>query len=303
MRLTINVSMYAMSIDNSTIDTILQTGGKLMQNRWRQCGERGCNRRMGRYLDPALLLLLEQSPAHGYTLLNRMAEFQLNFLAPTVVYRALRQMEDKGWVSSSWDEEETQGPPRRVYTITSIGRVVLSCCIEQMAGSRQVIEYFLALHNEIAPEMDTESKSKVVSELDTDKEANMLIVIPSEGNNLEAATSAVFGRCQTFIIVDPETLDFEAIPNPALGASGGAGVQAAQTVLQNNVTAVIAPNLGPNAFSVIQAAGVQAYFLQAGTVQQNIDAYKSGKLKSMEIPGPDHVGFGRGMGHGHSRNN
>ncbi len=239
----------------------------------------------------------------GTRLLNRMAEFQLNFLAPTVVYRALRQMEDKGWVSSSWDDEETQGPPRRVYAITSIGRVVLSCCIEQMRGSRQVIEYFMALHNEIASEIDTENKLNAVSEHNTVKEANMRIVIPSEGNNLDAAVSSVFGRSQTFIIVDPETLEYEAISNPALGASGGAGVQAAQTVLQKNVMAVIAPNLGPNAFSVIQAAGVQAYYLLAGTVQQNIDAYKSGKLKSMEIPGPDHVGLGRGMGHRRSRNN
>ncbi|MDF1515551.1 MAG: helix-turn-helix transcriptional regulator, partial [Anaerolineae bacterium] len=72
----------------------------MMRNRRRQCEDRGCNRRMGRYLEPALLLLLEQSPAHGYTLFNRMHEFDLGFLAATVVYRALRQMEDKAWVSS-----------------------------------------------------------------------------------------------------------------------------------------------------------------------------------------------------------
>jgi PadR family transcriptional regulator PadR len=71
-----------------------------------QCGGRGCNRRMGQFLDPALLLLLEQSPAHGYTLLNRMAEFGLDFLAPTVIYRALREMEEQGWITSTWDEEE-----------------------------------------------------------------------------------------------------------------------------------------------------------------------------------------------------
>lgn len=269
-----------------------------MQNRWRQCGERGCNRRMGRYLDPALLLLLKQSPTHGYTLLNRMTEFGLEFLAPTVVYRALRQMENKSWVTSSWDAEETQGPPRRVYAITLLGREVLRCCIEQLRGSKQIIEYFLALHHELTPELKAENGSICELKLSDVKEVRMRIVIPSEGNNLEAATSSVFGRCSTFIFVDPETLDFEALPNPAVGAAGGAGVQAAQTVLQKNVSAVIAPNLGPNAFRVFQAAGVKAYYLQAGSVQENVDAYKAGKLQQVETPGPEHVGLGRGMGRG-----
>ena len=269
-----------------------------MQNRWRQCGESGCKRRMGRYLDPALLLLLEQSSAHGYTLLSRMTEFGLEFLAPTVVYRALRQMANKGWVTSSWDDEETQGPPRRVYTITTSGREVLRCCITQLHNSKQVIEYFLALHNELAPELETDIESNAELETTDIKKVSTRIVIPSEGNNLDAATSSLFGHCSMFIFVDPDSRDFEVLPNPALGASGGAGVQAAQTVLQKNVEAIIAPNLGPNAYRVIQAAGVKAYYLTDGTVQQNIDAYKAGHLQSIEVPGPDRFGLGRGMRHG-----
>jgi len=88
---------------------------------------------MGQFLDPALLLLLEQSPAHGYTLLNRMAEFGLDFLAPTVIYRALRDMEKRGWVKSTMNEETTQGPPRRVYTLTSTG---VRCCAAASRNSR-----------------------------------------------------------------------------------------------------------------------------------------------------------------------
>jgi predicted Fe-Mo cluster-binding NifX family protein/DNA-binding PadR family transcriptional regulator len=272
-----------------------------MQNRWRKCGERGCNRRMGGYLDPALLLLLTQSPAHGYTLLDRMAEFSLDFLAPTVIYRALRQMEDKGWVASTRDEEQTQGPPRRVYAITAAGRVVLACCIDQLRSSKQIIEYFLAMHDDLS--IKSQIGSKVSANIHTIdiREENMRIVIPAEGNHLDAAVSSVFGRSPTFIFIDPETLDFEVMQNPAVAASGGAGVQAAQTVLQKNVQAVIAPNLGPNAFRVIQAAGVQAYYMQAGSVQQNVDAYKAGDLRLMEMPGPDHAGLGRsrrrGLGH------
>lgn len=141
-----------------------------------QCGGRGCNRRMGQFLDPALLLLLEQSPAHGYTLLNRMAEFGLDFLAPTVIYRALREMEDQGWITSTWDEEETQGPPRRVYALAPAGRAVLACCIAQLQGTQQVLEYLLALHDELAPD-NVALATKFTSILE---EASMRLVIPCE---------------------------------------------------------------------------------------------------------------------------
>jgi hypothetical protein len=64
-----------------------------MRNRREHCGGRAADRRMGQFLDPVLLLLLKETPAHGYTLLGQMADFGLDFLNPTVIYRALREME------------------------------------------------------------------------------------------------------------------------------------------------------------------------------------------------------------------
>lgn len=260
-----------------------------------QCGSRGCSHRMGQFLDPALLLLLEQAPAHGYTLLSRMAEFGLDFLAPTVIYRALREMEAHGWVTSTMDEETTQGPPRRVYALTSTGRQVLRCCIAQLQGTQQILEYLLALHEELAPEDGTAAEST-----STLTEATMRVVIPANGADLDAPTSPIFGRSQRFILVDPETLEFEALSNPALDAPGGAGVQAAQTVLQHGVSAVIAPSLGPNAFRVIRAAGIPAYRMEGATVRDVIAAYNAGQLPLLETPGADHAGLGGGR-HRHGR--
>jgi len=246
---------------------------------------------MGQFLDPALLLLLKQAPAHGYTLLNRMAEFGLDFLAPTVIYRALREMEDRGWITSTWNEEETQGPPRRVYALAPAGHAILACCIAQLQSTQQVLEYLLALHDELAPDkvaLATDSTSTL-------EEVTMRVAIPANGADLDAPTSPIFGRSQLFILVDPETLEFEALPNPALDAPGGAGVQAAQTVLQHGVDAVIAPSLGPNAFRVIQAAGIPAYRMEGATVREVVDAYNAGQLPLLETPGADHVGLGGGQ--------
>lgn len=122
----------------------------------------------------------------------------------------------------------------------------------------------------------------------------MHIVIPANGADLDAPLSPVFGRCQIFIVVNPETLDFTALPNPALGAAGGAGVQAAQTIVQRGVDAVLAPSLGPNAFRVITAAGLPVYRQRGATVREAIAAFNAGQLLRLETPGDDHIGVGGG---------
>lgn len=78
-----------------------------------------------RMLEPALLVLLSQGDMHGYTLLERVDSLGLISLQPSMVYRVLREMEEAGWVSSIWDREQTQGPPRRVYKLTEEGYAAL----------------------------------------------------------------------------------------------------------------------------------------------------------------------------------
>ena len=78
-----------------------------------------------RLLAPALALLLHQAPSHGYTLMERLYEFGLRGLDNGTVYRALRDMEANGYVISTWDVEKTQGPPRRVYSLTDSGDQML----------------------------------------------------------------------------------------------------------------------------------------------------------------------------------
>jgi len=86
-----------------------------------------------------LLLLLH----HGYTLLEQLEPFGLGGFDPTVVYRVLRKMEEQGWVVSNWDREQTQGPPRRVYRLTSLGDEVLRLCVQDLEGTRRMVEDFL----------------------------------------------------------------------------------------------------------------------------------------------------------------
>ena len=77
------------------------------------------------FLEPTLLLLLHHGPSHGYTLIERLKAFGLQDLHPSVAYRALREMDEQGLVTSSWEVDETQGPPRRVYRLTALGDEML----------------------------------------------------------------------------------------------------------------------------------------------------------------------------------
>lgn len=130
----------------------------------------------------------------------------------------------------------------------------------------------------------------------------MKIAVSSQGENLDAPASPVFGRCPTYLFVDTETMEFEAIPNPAMSQGGGAGIQAAQFVVNQGAKAVLSGNLGPNAFNVLQAAGVPGYLISEGTVRQAVKAYKAGQLQPMGGANvAAHAGMGgggRGMGRG-----
>ena len=108
---------------------------------------RGCSRRAVRFLEPTLLLLLHHGPAHGYTLLERLREFGLEGLNPSVVYRALRDMEGRGWISSTWDEEQTHGPPRRVYRLTGLGDEALGLWTQDLQETRGLIDRLVGAYS------------------------------------------------------------------------------------------------------------------------------------------------------------
>ena len=112
--------------------------GRRQRGRWR-----AASRRPVRFLEPALLLLLHHGPAHGYTLIDQLAEFNLSDVDPSAVYRVLRDMEGRGWVTSSWEEEETQGPPRRVYRLTAQGDEMLGWWIEDLQETSGMIDDLL----------------------------------------------------------------------------------------------------------------------------------------------------------------
>jgi len=121
----------------------------------------------------------------------------------------------------------------------------------------------------------------------------MKIAITALGNTMEADFSPRFGRCAYFIIVDTETQAWEALPNPAANASGGAGPQAIQFITNQGVEAVVSGRYGPNAFAALEAAGLQAYIADLGTVGEVFTKFLAGELEQVKAAtGPELHGRG-----------
>ncbi|MBC7083571.1 MAG: NifB/NifX family molybdenum-iron cluster-binding protein [Firmicutes bacterium] len=123
----------------------------------------------------------------------------------------------------------------------------------------------------------------------------MKLAVTAQGIDLDSAIDPRFGRCQYFVIIDPDTEEFEAIANQSLTTSGGAGIQSAQFLADRKVDAVITGNVGPNAARALQGAGIEVYTMTSGTVREAVKAYKEGKLSTVSgaTVGP-HFGMGSG---------
>nr|QNO53305.1 hypothetical protein AFNPGKIM_00001 [Methanosarcinales archaeon ANME-1 ERB6] len=139
----------------------------------------------------------------------------------------------------------------------------------------------------------------------------MKMCVTATAGDLNAQVDPRFGRCQYLVFIDSDTMAFEAMANEAIAAPGGAGIQAAQTVVNKGVNVLISGNIGPNAFQVLSTADVKIATGAYGTVKEAVEMYKSGKLgetgastvaahAGMGATAPG-GGFGMGMGMGGGR--
>lgn len=126
----------------------------------------------------------------------------------------------------------------------------------------------------------------------------MKICITSQGQDLSARIDPRFGRCQYFIIVDPESLEFEAIRNSNVAAGSGAGIQSGQLMADKGAEVLLTGNVGPNAFNTLQAAGIKIITGVAGTVKEAIERFNKGEFQ--EVSGPT-VASKSGLGGGQAQ--
>jgi predicted Fe-Mo cluster-binding NifX family protein len=119
----------------------------------------------------------------------------------------------------------------------------------------------------------------------------MKIAIPVDNSTLNGEVSVSFGRASYFLIYDLETNESEFVLNKAANSQGGAGIKAAQQIVDLGARALITPRLGENAADIILKAGIKIKKALALSVENNIQAFANNELNDLiDI----HAGF-----HGH----
>ena len=104
--------------------------------------------------------------------------------------------------------------------------------------------------------------------------AGKKICITSKGKDLGVEVDPKFGRARYFLIVDPNTMEFEVIENPNVETAHGAGIQTAQFISSKDVGTVLTGNCGPNAQEVLQSAGIKVISGVSGKIEDALLKYK-----------------------------
>ena len=110
----------------------------------------------------------------------------------------------------------------------------------------------------------------------------MKLAITSQAEGIESAVDPRFGRAKYFVVVDLGTNAAKTVSNSVnLNAAQGAGIQAAKTIIDLGVKALITGHVGPKAFAALQAGGVAVYPVTGGVVVEALEEFRMGSLKAM----------------------
>jgi predicted Fe-Mo cluster-binding NifX family protein len=128
------------------------------------------------------------------------------------------------------------------------------------------------------------------------QERSVRIAVPSAGATPDGMPSDRFGRCAFFAIYDSGSRAWTFVPNPARNEAHGAGVFAAQCLVDHQVDVVIGPEAGPNARHVLEGAAVRCstFPLVEGTRVADVVHALLGETPDREdaageMPGPAEV--------------
>jgi len=105
------------------------------------------------------------------------------------------------------------------------------------------------------------------------------IAVSADSPDLNAKVGSRFGTSKHFIIVDRDTMDFEAVANPGASTYQGSGVQAVVLVISKKVDTVLTGYCSPTAIGHLTANGIQVLAGVVGTVGEVVQMYKKGKLQ------------------------
>ena len=131
--------------------------------------------------------------------------------------------------------------------------------------------------------IETNSISYTIITIDHPRGENfMIIAIPSDKESLDSAVCVSFGRSPFYCLYNTETEQSTFIVNSAADSPGGAGIKAAQLLVDNKANILITIRCGENAAKVLQPANVELFKALNLSVADNIAAHKQNKLEPLK---------------------
>jgi predicted Fe-Mo cluster-binding NifX family protein len=101
----------------------------------------------------------------------------------------------------------------------------------------------------------------------------MRIAVSADGSNLDARVAYRFGISAYLIIVDPETMEFESVPNPGASGKRAVGIQTVVLAISKGVDTVLTGYCSPTAMKHLTDNGIGVVTGVIGTVADAVDLY------------------------------
>ena len=104
----------------------------------------------------------------------------------------------------------------------------------------------------------------------------MIIMMPVNEDKKTVCIS--YGRAPLFMKYDTETKEREFIVNEAADAAGGAGIKAAQMIIDNGAEVILTPRCGENAVEVLDVAKIKLYKTSSDDIDAELEKFAKGEL-------------------------
>ena len=106
------------------------------------------------------------------------------------------------------------------------------------------------------------------------------VAVVSHGEGLEAPMELHFGICASFVVVDPQTMEWEVIRVEPDGPAKEVNMKGIRAVARSGATALITPQIHPECCMALRALAVAVYIAPEGiTVREAIERYERGELE------------------------
>jgi len=120
----------------------------------------------------------------------------------------------------------------------------------------------------------------------------MKIAMPVNEQSMDSTICISFGRAPFFMIYDTETKSVDFLDNAVAAASpGGAGIKAAQLVVDHQADVLLTPRCGENAAEVFNGSTIKMFKTVGTSIEENLKAFENEQLESLvEIHAGHHHG-------------